>query len=239
MTRIPVRTASRGYEVLIERGLLRSTAAALHAQLPAGAKVFLLSSERILQLWGGPVSDSLAAAGRAPIVISMSDGETAKRLGSVERLASKMVAAGADRRSVVLALGGGVVGDVAGFLASIFMRGIPVVQIPTTLVAQVDSAIGGKTGVNLVAGKNLIGTFHQPLAVLSDPEVLSTLPEREYLSGLFETMKYGVIRNPAIFDQMESAREAILQRDPATLERLIVDCVQVKADVVSADERED
>src|ERR1035438_1330535 len=105
-----------------------------------------------------------------------------------------MVSLGADRRSVVIALGGGVVGDVAGFLASIFMRGVPVIQAPTTLVAQVDSAIGGKTGVNLVSGKNLIGTFHQPLAVLVDPDALSTLPDREYRSGLFEAMKYGVIR---------------------------------------------
>ena len=238
MTRIPVHTASRSYEVWVQRGLLRLTADALHAHLPAKSKVFLLSSERILELWGGPVCDSLSIAGPAFTVISMPDGESAKRLGTVERLAAKMVAAGADRRSVVLALGGGVVGDVAGFLASIFMRGIPVVQIPTTLVAQVDSAIGGKTGVNLVAGKNLIGAFHQPLAVLSDPEVLSTLPEREYLSGLFEAMKYGVIRNAAIFDLMESRREDFLRRDVDTLERLIVDCVKVKADVVSADERE-
>ena len=124
------------------------------------------------------------------------------------------------------------------FLASIFMRGIPVVQIPTTLLAQVDSAIGGKTGVNLKAGKNLLGTFHQPLAVLVDPDVLSTLPEREYRSGLFEAMKYGVIRNPAIFELMESQREALLRRDGAVLERLIADCIRVKADVVSRDERE-
>ncbi len=143
----------------------------------------------------------------------MPDGEAAKRLGTLEKLASAMVAAGADRHSVILALGGGVVGDVAGFLASIFMRGIPVVQVPTTLVAQVDSAIGGKTGVNLVSGKNLIGTFHQPLAVLADPDVLTTLPDREYRSGLLEAMKYGVIRNPAIFDLMETQRDAILRRD--------------------------
>jgi 3-dehydroquinate synthase len=171
-------------------------------------------------------------------VIEMADGETSKRLDAVEKLAERMVGLGADRRSIVIALGGGVVGDVAGFLASIFMRGVPVIQVPTTLVAQVDSAIGGKTGVNLVSGKNLVGTFHQPLAVLADPEVLSTLPDREYRSGLFEAMKYGVIRDPQIFELMESHREALLQRDGALLEQLIVECVRVKADVVSADERE-
>ena len=168
----------------------------------------------------------------------MPDGEVAKRLGTLEKLASVMVASGADRRSVILALGGGVVGDVAGFLASIFMRGITVVQIPTTLVAQLDSSIGGKTGVNLVAGKNLMGAFHQPSAVLTDPDVLKTLSEREFRSGLFEAMKYGVIRNSAIFDLMESQRQALLRRDGELLERLIIECVKVKADVVSADERE-
>jgi 3-dehydroquinate synthase len=149
-----------------------------------------------------------------------------------------MVKLGAERLSIVVALGGGVVGDVAGFLASSFMRGIPVVQIPTTLVAQVDSAIGGKTGVNLVSGKNLMGAFHQPLAVLADPDVLSTLPDREFRSGLFESMKYGVIRNRQIFDLLETHRDALLRRDPELLEQLIVECVRVKADVVSADERE-
>jgi 3-dehydroquinate synthase len=118
------------------------------------------------------------------------------------------------------------------------MRGIPVVQIPTTLLAQVDSAIGGKTGVNLKSGKNLLGTFYQPLAVLADPDVLATLPEREYRSGLFEAMKYGVIRNPAIFELMEANRDALLRRDGALLETLITECIRVKADVVSADERE-
>lgn len=222
----------------MERGLLCSAADMLHEQIPPSAKLFLVSSETILRLWGDCLSDSFARAGRTLVVLTMPDGETAKRLSTAEKLAVKMVAAGADRRSVVLALGGGVVGDVGGFLASIFMRGIPVVQVPTTLVAQVDSAIGGKTGVNLTAGKNLIGTFHQPSAVLSDPDVLTTLPEREYRSGLFEAMKYGVIRNPAIFDLMETHRDAILRRDGELLERLIVDCVKVKADVVSADERE-
>jgi 3-dehydroquinate synthase len=224
--------------VLVERGLLRSAADVLGEQIPLNANIFVISSETILRLWGDHLSQSFSSSGRNVIALPMPEGETAKRLSAVEKLASQMVASGADRRSVVLALGGGVVGDVAGFLASIFMRGIPVVQVPTTLVAQVDSAIGGKTGVNLSAGKNLIGTFHQPSAVLSDPDVLATLPEREYRSGLFEAMKYGVIRNAEIFDFMESQRDGLLRRDGELLERLIVDCVKVKADVVSADERE-
>jgi 3-dehydroquinate synthase len=224
--------------VLVERGLLRSAAGLLQEIVPAHAKPFLVSSEPILKLWGVPLIESFAKSGRPLAVQEMADGETSKRLSAVERLAGKMVSLGADRQSVVIALGGGVVGDVAGFLASIFMRGIPVIQVPTTLVAQVDSAIGGKTGVNLASGKNLIGTFHQPLAVLADPDVLSTLPDREYRSGLFEAMKYGVIRNPRIFELMENHSEALLRRDGELLQQLIVDCVQVKADVVSADERE-
>src|SRR5450631_1870726 len=238
LTRIPVRTSSRSYEVLVERGVLRSPSALLRELIPSHAKAFLVSSPPILTLWGVPLNARFSDAGVSVEVLEMTDGETSKQLSAVEKLAGKMVRLGADRRSVVIAFGGGVVGDVAGFLASIFMRGLPVIQIPTTLVAQVDSAIGGKTGVNLVSGKNLIGTFHQPLAVLADPEVLATLPDREYRSGLFEAMKYGVIRNPQIFDLMEAHREALLRRDGEVLERLIVECVQVKADVVSADERE-
>lgn len=238
LIRIPVRTASRSYEVLVERGLLRSSSALLQEVIPSQAKVFVVSSAPILNRWGAPLIDSFTQAARQIAVLEMSDGETSKRLGPLEKLAVKMIGMGADRQSVVVALGGGVVGDVAGFLASVFMRGISVIQIPTTLVAQVDSAIGGKTGVNLVCGKNLIGTFHQPLAVLVDPEVLSTLPEREYRSGLFEAMKYGVIRNPQIFELMESKRKALLKHDGELLERLIIDCVKVKAEVVSADERE-
>ena len=222
----------------MERGLLHSAADVLREQFPHDAKVFVVSSETILRLWGAHLAESFSSSGRTVVVLPMPEGESAKRLSAVEKLASQMVASSADRRSVVLALGGGVVGDVAGFLASIFMRGIPVVQVPTTLVAQVDSAMGGKTGVNLSAGKNMIGTFYQPLAVLSDPDVLTTLPEREYRSGLFEAMKYGVIRNAAVFDLMESQRDGIQRRDGELLERLIVDCVKVKADVVGVDERE-
>jgi 3-dehydroquinate synthase len=224
--------------VLVERGLLRSSATSLRDLLPHDARVFVLTSPLIRKHWAKPLKKSFSQAGRGIEFLVLPDGERAKTLARLEKLAEEMVWAGADRQSVLLALGGGVVGDVGGFLASIFMRGIPVVQIPTTLLAQVDSAIGGKTGVNLKAGKNLIGTFHQPLAVLVDPDVLATLPEREYRSGLFEAMKYGVIRNRAIFDLMEQHRDELLKRDGALLETLIAECIRVKADVVSGDERE-
>jgi len=138
----------------------------------------------------------------------------------------------------VLAFGGGIVNDMAGFLAAIFMRGIPVVQVPTTLLAQVDAAIGGKTGVNLIEGKNLIGSFHQPLATLIDPSVLSTLPEREYRAGLFEVIKYGVIRSAPLFRLLCERSDEVLARQPDVLDRIIAESVCIKAEVVSADERE-
>src|ERR1700751_4551933 len=149
-----------------------------------------------------------------------------------------MMAGGGDRPSLMIAFGGGIVTDVAGFVAAVFMRGIPVIQIPTTLLAQVDAAVGGKTGVNLAAGKNLVGSFHQPLAVLIDPDVLSTLPEREYRAGLYEIVKCGVIRDAELFHLLDKSAENVLARDPATLDRIIADAVRIKAEVVSADERE-
>ncbi len=224
--------------MVIERGLLPSCARALGDVIPEGAQIFALTAPPIGKRYAGVLRKSFAKSGYKFDLLVMPDGERSKTLGELEKLAIKLLKHGADRHSVIVALGGGVVGDVGAFLASVFMRGIPVVQIPTTLLAQVDSAIGGKTGVNLKAGKNLLGTFHQPLAVLADPDVLKTLPEREYRSGLFEAMKYGVIRNPAIFELMESNSNALLRRDGTLLERLITECVRVKADVVSADERE-
>jgi 3-dehydroquinate synthase len=224
--------------VVVQRGLLRSVGTALREMIPAEARIFAITSARIRKHWGKTLQRSFSLARHRLDVLEMPDGERSKKLSQLEKLAAKLVKRGADRHSVILAFGGGVVGDVAGFLASVFMRGVPVVQVPTTLLAQVDSAIGGKTGVNLASGKNLIGTFHQPLAVLVDPEVLTSLPEREYRSGLFEAMKYGIIRNPAIFELMESNREALLRRDGALLERLIAECIRVKAEVVTADERE-
>lgn len=238
LTRIPVQTPSRSYEVLVERGLLPRAAAALRGLIPQDARIFLLTSPPIRKRWAGALRKSFRKAGHPVKMLMMADGERAKNLAQLEKLGAELVEHGADRHSILVALGGGVVGDVGGFLASVFMRGIPVIQVPTTLLAQVDSAIGGKTGVNLSAGKNLLGTFHQPLAVLADPDVLATLPEREYRSGLFEAMKYGVIRNPAIVELMEENRDALLQRRSELLETLIAECIRIKADVVSGDERE-
>lgn len=166
------------------------------------------------------------------------DGERAKTLRTVERLLDRMLELGMTRQSTVIAVGGGVVGDVAGFAGSVFLRGVSVVQVPTTLLAQVDSSVGGKTGVNHRRGKNLIGSFHQPRLVVTDPGLLATLPDRDYRSGLYETLKYGVIRDRVLFRILESRAEAVAARDPALIEELVRRSVAIKARVVAADERE-
>jgi 3-dehydroquinate synthase len=171
-------------------------------------------------------------------VLRLPGGEDQKRLAHVEQLAEEMVQLGADRSSMVIAYGGGIVNDMGGFLAAIFMRGIPVLQIPTTLLAQVDAAIGGKTAVNLVTGKNLIGSFHQPIAVLTDPAILDTLPEREYRAGLYEIIKAGIIREPRLFTYLVDSRTSVLERKPASVDHIIAESVRMKAEVVSSDERE-
>lgn len=236
--RIAIRVRPRPYEVLIEHGLLERTGRHLESILGRRARCFVVTTSAVRRLWGRELDASLKRAGLEAVILEMGDGERYKTLATVESLAEKFLEHGADRRSVALALGGGVVGDVTGFLASIYMRGLEFVQIPTTFLAQVDAAIGGKTGVNLRAGKNLLGSFHQPRAVLVDPGVLASLPDREYRSGLYEALKCGVIRSPRLFEFMERERKRILQREPKALEWLIAECVQVKAQVVGADERE-
>lgn len=168
----------------------------------------------------------------------MPDGESHKKLATIQALAQELAGLGADRDALLVAFGGGVVGDVAGLLASLYMRGVNLVQIPTTVLAQVDASIGGKTGVNLQAGKNLLGTFHQPLAVLIDPAVLSTLPDREFRAGLYESLKCGVIGNPQLFSCLEKVDPKALRSDRAALEWVIAESVKLKAAVVAADERE-
>ena len=228
-----VETPQRAYDAIVQRGSLGRVA----EFLPAGAGlVFFVTTEDVWKLHGNKVREALA--GRAHRVLFFPGGEPNKRLSQLEALAEQMIEAGGDRSSVVVAFGGGIVGDVAGFLAAIFMRGIPVIQAPTTLLAQVDAAVGGKTGVNLISGKNLLGSFHQPLAVLIDPEVLRSLPEREYRAGLYEIIKCGVIRDAELFQVMDQCAPAVLAQEPATVERIIAAAVRIKAEVVTADERE-
>jgi 3-dehydroquinate synthase len=235
MRTIPVKTASADYPVFIGRNLFAQIPR--HIQKSAARTAFVLTSPEIWALWG---KKFLAAFPKsdAPTVLFLPAGERHKRLTQIERLASELASAGADRSSLLIAFGGGIIGDLGGFLAAIYMRGIDYIQIPTTLLAQVDSSVGGKTGVNLATGKNLIGSFHHPRAVFADIEVLQTLPDRELRAGLFESVKAGIIRDPALFRFMEHNAAAILARDPDALERVIVASIRMKAGVVAIDERE-
>lgn len=206
--------------------------------LPDGGRPVVITTPPVRRLWGEALETSLAGSALPAAVLEMPDGERYKTLETLAGLAEAMVRAGADRDAVVVALGGGVVGDVVGFLASVYMRGVALIQIPTTLVAMLDSALGGKTAVNLESGKNLIGSYHHPRAILVDPGVLRTLPEREYRSGMAEAIKYGIIADRGLFEFIEAERAALARREPVPLERLIAACLEHKAAVVAADERE-
>jgi len=238
MQRIPVNVKPRPYDVLLERGLLQRSGRVLTRLLGKQRRCFVVTVPQVWKLWGRTLEKSLTNAGLRVEFLEMGDGEPHKRFRTLEALADRMVVLKADRDSAVIALGGGVVGDVAGFLASIYMRGIELVQIPTTLLAQVDASVGGKTAVNLRAGKNLAGAFHQPLAVLIDSEVLSTLPEREFRAGLYESVKCGIIGDARLFRFLETNQASILRREGAALDPVIAASVKLKANVVSADERE-
>jgi 3-dehydroquinate synthase len=228
-----VETAQSTYENVVERGILQRIA----AFIPKGAgQLFVVTTEDVWRLHGETLRSQFEK--NSLKVLFFPGGEMNKRMAWVEALAEQMMELGADRSSVVIGFGGGIVTDVSGFLAAVFMRGVPVLQIPTTLLAQVDAATGGKTGVNLVSGKNLVGSFHQPLAVLIDPDVLSTLPEREYRAGLFEIVKCGVIRDSQLFALLEKRPAEVLALQPTVVDELIAAAVRIKAEVVSADERE-
>jgi 3-dehydroquinate synthase len=198
-------------------------------------RVFVLTSAPIWGLWGEAFQSSFA---EPPIVLFLPPGEEQKTIKNVETLLREMARAGGDRGSLLIAFGGGIVGDVGGFLASIFMRGIPYVQVPTTFLAQVDSSVGGKTGVNLPEGKNLVGSFYHPLAVFADIGVLATLPDRELRAGLMESVKAGIIRDRALVRFMEEHADDVLGRNPKALEKVIAASIRMKAGVVNQDERE-
>src|SRR5713101_8280944 len=215
MPSFEVKTPQQIYRAIVERGILGRVADFLPAK---AGKIFVVTTEDVWRHQGHSLQ-----TGRPHDTLFLPGGETQKRLAPVEAMAEEMVGRGADRSSIVIAFGGGIVNDMAGFLAAVFMRGIPVLQVPTTLLAQVDAAIGGKTGVNLVAGKNLIGSFHQPLAVLIDPAALDTLPEREYRAGLFEIIKHGVIADPDLFWLMRREPGRVMSHEQAVVDRMICD----------------
>ncbi len=235
-------TGPSAYDVLIGSDILPSLARRICTLTQnSSPRLFVVTSPEIWQLWSESVLASFPHD-RKPAVLFLPAGEAHKRLGAVEELTEQLACAGADRDSVLLAVGGGVIGDITGFVAAIYMRGIRYFQIPTTLLAQVDSSVGGKTGVNLRAGKNLLGSFHHPLAVLADVSTLRTLPARELRAGLQESIKAGVIRSPRLFRYLEANAPILLDKESLQHEsailRVVVASVRVKAEVVAADERE-
>lgn len=234
---IAVDLGPRSYPILVGVGALRSVGARL-AALGAGRQTALVSDPSVMALHGPIVVESLQASGFSVTEIRVPEGETAKTLTVAERCWDDCLAAGLDRTSTLLALGGGAVGDLAGFVAATYMRGIPFVQLPTTLLAQVDASIGGKVAIDHPRAKNLIGAFHQPRLVVVDPSALGTLPDPEFRSGLAEVVKHGIVLDAAYFADVEGHVREILTRDLPTLERIIAGSCRLKGRIVEADERE-
>ncbi len=234
---IPVRLGAQSYTIVVERGALQRVAESVRA-LGVGRRAAVVSSPEIMRLHGKPVVDRMREGGFEVALVEVPDGEAAKQLAVAARCWDALLEAGLDRSSTVLALGGGTVGDVAGFVAATYMRGVNFVQLPTTVLAQVDSSSGGKTAIDHPRAKNLIGAFHQPRLVIIDPATIDTLPERDFRSGLAEVVKHGIVLDAAYFARLERETAAVLARDPTTLEEVIGGSCRLKADVVERDERE-
>jgi 3-dehydroquinate synthase len=225
------------YEVVVEPGTLARLGAVVRDVAPA-ARCALLADANVAPRHGAAARTALAAGGYDVLEVALPAGEAHKNLDTVRAVYDRLLDARLERRSPVIALGGGVTGDTAGFVAATYLRGVPFVQCPTTLLAMVDSSVGGKVGVNVPQGKNLIGAFHQPVAVVADPLVLSTLPAREVRCGLAECVKHAIIRDESLFDFIDDNAGAILRLEPAVISELVRRNVAIKAAVVAADERE-
>jgi len=226
------------YVVLIESGLLDKTPKDLKSN-PIGNKYAIITDSNVNRICGHKIANGLKREGLTVCMLNFQAGEKSKNINIVEYLINKLIDKGLERNSAIIALGGGVVGDVAGFVASIFLRGIPYIQIPTTLMAQVDSSIGGKTAVDLSKGKNLIGTFHHPKKIYIDPLVLSSLPQRELQNGLSEIIKYGVIYDRELFEYLENNVEEINKRNVECITHIIAKSCQIKSEIVQKDEKEE
>ncbi len=235
--KIPLRLGDRGHNIVIGYGMLPFLGRYVK-EVSEGEKVGIVTNPNIGRLYGEEAVASLFKAGFSPIVVRIPDGERYKTFRQVHSIYNRLIQHRFERSSTLVALGGGVVGDITGFAAATFLRGIAYVQCPTTVVGQVDAAIGGKTGVDHPKGKNLIGAFHQPSLVFVDPATLQTLPQREFVAGLAEVIKYGVIFDPGFFDFLETHRDALLSRDRNCLTHCIKRSAEIKAAVVAADEKE-
>ena len=234
---VRVELGARSYDIVIRAGGLDGIGAAV-AGLAPGARVGLVTDENVGARYLGPVEASLDAAGLQPSAVTLPPGEATKRFEMLERTVSSLLDARIERGDVVLALGGGVIGDLAGFAAAILRRGVRLVQVPTSLLAQVDSSVGGKTGINVAQGKNLVGAFHQPSLVLIDPDVLDTLPPRQVRAGYAEVAKYGLIDDAEFFAWLEANGAAVVAGDPAARAHAIATACRAKARTVAADEYE-
>jgi len=234
---VPVSLGSRSYQIKVGSGLLARLGAEC-AALKLGQRCAVITDANVGKKFARAALTSLSKSGFAPVLITVPAGEKSKRITTVEKCYDALAHHRLERKSFIVALGGGVVGDLAGFVAATYLRGIPFVQVPTTLLAQVDSSVGGKTGVNLKSGKNLVGAFYQPRLVLCDLEVLKTLPRREFISGLGEVVKYGIIYDAVLFSQLERNLPKLLQRDAKTLRDIVARCCEIKAEVVGQDETE-
>ncbi len=237
MKTVRVDLGKRSYDILIGAGLLDHCHQFLE-QYKTGKRIFLISNPTVSRLFGKNILQRLSGNGYQVTEIFIPDGEAHKSLETVETIYSALITQGADRSSTLVALGGGVTGDIVGFVAATFLRGVRYLQIPTTLLSQVDSSVGGKTGVNHRLGKNLIGAFYQPDLVCIDTNTLASLPPREFQSGLYEAVKYGLICDSDFFEFFESHLEEIQKRTPHALEKLISRCCEIKAKITSSDEKE-
>ncbi|HZT43538.1 MAG TPA: 3-dehydroquinate synthase [Chthonomonadaceae bacterium] len=236
---VPVALGDRSYSISIASGMIASGQAAdLIAALAPDSRACVVTHPGLRAAYAQPLEGGLRARGITATVVTVPPGERTKNLRAVARLYARFLAAGLDRRGLVVAVGGGVLGDLAGFAAATYLRGVRFVQVPTTLLAQVDASIGGKTGVDLPEGKNLVGAFHQPAAVLIDPYTLRSLPAREMRAGLAEVIKYGIIYDRVFFDEIVSDLPALRGRQEAALTRIIARSCQIKAEIVAQDETE-